>query len=124
MCQPLAGRAGARGRGGALSLGANATALLSLMLSLLWPVCSASSSPARAPSLYLGPCNASDPNMQWRGEALTSPGGVGPVENVGAMQCLSTLGKDPATLGPCGSGAATLAPDETIIVLRPPLHSY
>ena len=74
------------------------------MLSLLWAAGSASTA---APSLFLGPCNGSDPAMQWRGSALTSPGTVGLVENVGAKQCLSTLGKDPATLEPCGAGAAT-----------------
>jgi di-N-acetylchitobiase len=67
--------------------------------------------------LYLGPCNVSNPYMQWRGSALTSPGAAGTVENVGAKLCLSTLSKDPATLGPCGAGAAAWLYNSTNLTL-------
>ena len=82
------------------------SAVGALLLGLLSPLPSA----AAPPSLYLGRCNATDPRMQWTGAALSTPGAASAVENVGAKQCLSTLGKDQAVLEPCGGKAATCEP--------------
>ena len=97
-----------------------------LLLALLSPLPSAAAPPAPPPSLYLGPCNATDTRMQWTGAALSTPGAASAIENVGAKQCLSTLGKagrgpghrlptarlgkGQAVLEPCGGKAATCEP--------------
>lgn len=78
-----------------------------------------------SPSLYLGPCNATDKRMQWTGAALSAPGTVSAVENVGAKQCLSTLGKDPAVLEPCSGKGATWVYNSnlTLSVVNPSVGS-
>ena len=97
-----------------------------LLLALLSPLPSAAAPPAPPLSLFLGPCNATDTRMQWTGAALSTPGAASAVENVGAKQCLSTLGKagggpghrlptarlgkGQAVLEPCGGKAATCEP--------------
>ena len=64
--------------------------------------------------------------MQWSGAALSTPGAASAVENVGAKQCLSTLGKDQlqAVLEPCGGKAATCEPPRghSCCLLRGAVH--
>lgn len=78
-----------------------------LVLLLVCEVAGGATSHPEQLGLFLAPCNASDPLMQWRGAALSTPGAVSAIESQGAVgQCLSTLSKDPISLGPCGPAAA------------------